>query len=195
MAMDKVEGPATILTLLGLELDASRQQIRLSPDKLRELLAGLQDWSTRSKATKRELLSLIDKLSFAAWAVPAGRLFLCRLISLGTTFHKLHHWVRLGCQDRADLAWWSEFLPTWNGSARFLDPNTTTVTNIDLYTDASGTLGCGGYFQGSWFHQLVAASPTAHCRKVHPVTRTVCYRGGCSQLGPPLEWTMDSFLL
>ena len=120
VAIDKVEGPATMLTFLGLELDVSRQQIRLPPDRLRELLAELQDWSTRSKATKCELLSLIGKLSFAAWAVPARRLFLRRLISLSTTVHKLHHRVRLGWQARADLAWWSEFLPTRDGSARFL---------------------------------------------------------------------------
>ena len=152
VAMDKVEGPATTLTFLGLELDSVHQRIRLPPEKLEEILTELHDWSSRSKATKRALLSLIGKLSFAARAVPAGRLFLRRLITLSTTVHKLHHRIRLGRQARADLAWWVDFLPTWNGSAHFIDPSSVPANGIDLYTDASGTLGCGAYFQGSWFH-------------------------------------------
>ena len=152
VAMDKVEGPATTLTFLGLELDSVHQQIRLPPEKLEEILTELHDWSSRSKATKRALLSLIGKLSFAARAVPAGRLFLRRLITLSTTVHKLHHRIRLGRQARADLAWWVDFLPTWNGSAHFIDPSSVPANGINLYTDASGTLGCGAYFQGSWFH-------------------------------------------
>ena len=152
VGMDKVDGPATSLTFLGLELDSVQQQIRLPPTKLDEILTELHDWSHRTKATKRSLLSLIGKLSFAARAVPAGHLFLQRLITLSTTVRQLHHRIRLGRQARADLAWWTEFLPTWNGTARFVDPSCTPAPDLSLYTDASGTLGCGAFFLGHWFH-------------------------------------------
>ena len=152
VAMDKVDGPAAVLTFLGLELDSTQQRIRLPPDKLAELLAELRAWSDRSSTTKRELLSLIGKLSFAAGAVPAGRLFLRRLISLSTTVRSLHHRIRLGVQARADIAWWSGFLPSWNGTAHFINPDRVAAHDLELYTDASGTLGCGAYFQGAWFH-------------------------------------------
>ena len=152
VAMDKVDGPATTLTFLGLELDSVQQQIRVPPEKLSEILMELHDWSSRTKATKRALLSIIGKLSFAARAVPAGRLFLRRLITLSTTVQKLHHHIRLGRQAQADFAWWVDFLPTWNGTARFIDPSSIPAYDLDLYTDASGTLGCGAYFCGSWFH-------------------------------------------
>lgn len=72
VAMDTVDGPATVLPFLGLELDSVSQQIRLPPDKLREILAELTKWQSHSKTTKRKLLSLIGKLAFAARAVPAG---------------------------------------------------------------------------------------------------------------------------
>ena len=49
VAMDKVDGPATVLPFLGLELDSVSQQIRLPPDKLREILAELAKWQSRSK--------------------------------------------------------------------------------------------------------------------------------------------------
>ena len=48
------------------------------------MLEELQSFSTRKKCTKRQLLSLIGKLSFACKVVPAGRIFLRRLINGGT---------------------------------------------------------------------------------------------------------------
>ena len=75
VAMDKVDGPATVLPFLGLELDSVLQQICLPPNKLGEILAELTKWQSHHKTTKRKVLSLIGKLAFAAQAVPAGRFF------------------------------------------------------------------------------------------------------------------------
>ena len=47
VVMEKVEGPTTILTFLGLQLDSSQQEIKLPADKLRELLEELDCWSSR----------------------------------------------------------------------------------------------------------------------------------------------------
>ena len=152
VATEKVEGPLTILTFLGLELDSVTQQIRLTQDRLAEILTELGKWQRRKKATKRELLSLIGKLAFAARAVPAGRLFLRRLIQLSTKVDRLHHHVRLNQDAKLDIAWWQSFLPSWNGKAFFLEQNTTAASDLSLYTDASGTHGCGAYFKGAWFH-------------------------------------------
>ena len=40
VVMDKVDRSATVLPFLGLELDSVSQQIRLPPEKLREILRG-----------------------------------------------------------------------------------------------------------------------------------------------------------
>ena len=66
VAMDKVHLPATVLSFLVLELDSVSQQIRLPPKKLRKILEELTKWQSRSKTTKRKLLSLIGKLAFTA---------------------------------------------------------------------------------------------------------------------------------
>ena len=98
VAMEKVEGPLTAMSFLGLILDSVKQEIRLPPDSLAELTHELDRWSTRRKATKRELLSLIGKLSFAARAVPVGHLFMRRLITLASTVAYLHHRIRLNAE-------------------------------------------------------------------------------------------------
>ena len=118
--MDKVEGPLITLVFLGLELDSTLQHIRLPQEKLEKLQQELQLWKECKKTTKRNLLSLIGKLAFAARAVPAGRLFTRRLIALSSKVTKLHHRIRLNKEARRDIIWWQEFLPGWNGTAKFI---------------------------------------------------------------------------
>ena len=82
--------------------------------------------------------------------VPAGRLFLRRLIDLSTTARKLYYHVTLNAEARADIKWWEDFLPSWNGVAMFLDPEWTAADSLQLFMDASGSLGFGAYFKGAW---------------------------------------------
>ena len=49
VAMDKVDGPATVLSFLGLELDSVLQQICLPPEKLREILEELTKWQKKKQ--------------------------------------------------------------------------------------------------------------------------------------------------
>lgn len=120
--MEKVDGPLTSLPFLGLILDSTQQEIRLPPEKLQELMHELNKWQHRKKAAKRELLSLIEKLSFAVKAVPVGRLFLHRLITQASSITRLHHHIRLNSDAQADITWWQTFMPSWNGTAKFIDP-------------------------------------------------------------------------
>ena len=76
VVMDKLEGPSTMITYLGIELDSQRRELRLPPAKLNDLLQELESWFGHRKTSKHRLLSLIGKLSFAAKVVPAGRIFL-----------------------------------------------------------------------------------------------------------------------
>ena len=151
VALDKLEGPATTITFLGITIDTTLQLLRFPPDKLQEMTLLIKSWLGKQQTTKRDLLSLIGKLSFAAKVVPSGRLFLRRLIELSTTVSKLHHHIHLNMEAREDIIWWNRFLPSWNGVSIFLDLNWKDAEAIDLFTDASGTLGYGAYFNGAWF--------------------------------------------
>ena len=62
LTTDKLEGPATSLSFLGIILDTSRMEIRLPTDKLSRTREMIKAWLPRKKATKRELLSLVGTL-------------------------------------------------------------------------------------------------------------------------------------
>ena len=144
LIMEQPGSPRCALPWVGAALHPTDQTSRI--------LAELDRWSAPRKTTKWKHLSLIGLLSFAAWALPAGHLFLRRLINLSTKAQRLHHHIRLNSEAMADITGWKTFVPDWNGRAFFIDPNATNAHDLDLYTDASGRLGCGAYFQGQWFH-------------------------------------------
>ena len=56
VAMEKVEGPLTAMSFLGLTLNSVKQEICLPLGKLAELMHELDRWSTIRKATKHKLL-------------------------------------------------------------------------------------------------------------------------------------------
>ena len=44
-------------------------------------------------------------------------------------------------------------MANWNGKAFFLDPTWTPAYHLQLYTDASSTIGFDAYWNGAWFSQ------------------------------------------
>ena len=62
----KLAGPAVELVFLGILLDTRRMEVRLPPEKLPELKVIIVKWLGRNKGKKKELLSLIGKLSLSA---------------------------------------------------------------------------------------------------------------------------------
>ena len=75
VAEDKLEGPATSLTFLGIELDTEQMVLRLPPEKLIELRTLLSQWHSRRYCRTRELKSLVGKLQHASKVIRPGRTF------------------------------------------------------------------------------------------------------------------------
>ena len=156
IAKHKSEGPTTCLVFLGIEIDTLAGQLRLPHDKLERLRTLLRDWGDRKHCERKQLESLIGLLNHACKVVRSGRSFLRRMIDL---LHSVHHPphsktpIRLNKGFRSDLAWWATFIQQWNGIS-FLNPP-AHLPRVHLYSDASGSWGCGAccgtaYFQLQW---------------------------------------------
>ena len=158
-ADEKTEGPACQITYLGIEIDSSKQIIRIPNDKYNDLIEMLPFWMARRKCTKKELLSFIGKLSFVCKVVRPGRIFLRRLIDTSTSVKKLHHHITLNSEARADIKWWLDFLPTWNKTSIIPDPFTILSSDIRLNTDASN-LGFGAIYNNAWIQSVWPAKYT-----------------------------------
>ena len=152
IAEEKQEGPSTVLTFLGITLDSTRLEARLPPDKLASIKSAVSAWLTKPEGSKRELLSLIGLLSFAAKVVPPGRSFLRRMLDLAHSQPLLDSTVTLTDPFFKDLHWWHSFLESWNGRSFLMSPRWLPNSVLRLFTDSSGSIGYGAYFQGHWFN-------------------------------------------
>ena len=75
-------------------------------------------------------------------------MFLRRLINLLTTVSKLEHRVTLNAEARADIEWWTEFLPLWNG-VEVIQHRPVASHALQFYTDASDK-GFGAVYDKRW---------------------------------------------
>lgn len=148
----KTAGPSPVLEYLGIILDTKAMEARLPEDKLARITSLVDNFLGRKKCTQGEMLSLIGHLGFATRVIPAGRSFMSRLFIAAYTVKELSHRVYINSDCRKDLHMWHYLLHHWNGVSLFLESETTSADALELYTDASGSLGFGGYFRGQWFY-------------------------------------------
>ena len=151
VAAHKVEGPATTVTFLGIVVDTARFELRLPVDKVDRIREMVRSWRDRRSGRYKEFESLLGHLSHAASVIRQGRVFLCSLFTALKATRSRGHFVHLDETMRADLLWWEYFLQQWNGMMFFQQ---VPVPSIHVYTDASGSFGCGGVALPSTWFQL-----------------------------------------
>ena len=61
---------------------------------------------------------------------------------------ELHYYTRFGREFCSDLNWWDVYLCNWNVMRHI---NAATEHNYTIQMNASGSWGCGAFFQGRWF--------------------------------------------
>ncbi len=157
----KEEGPAVVLTFLGMELDTQQGEVRLPRERLLGLRKKLEEWRGMKSCRKQELLSVMGHLSHACRAVRAGRSFMRRLLDLSATVRSLDRRVRLNVAARADLEWWHRFGLHWNGTAMMRSVVAAEEPQVELWTDASGSWGCSAIWGTRWFQLSWERLPAA----------------------------------
>ncbi|XP_072254328.1 uncharacterized protein, partial [Pyxicephalus adspersus] len=149
LAGEKTEGPTTVLTFLGIELDTVVMECRLPLAKLDGLRGDVSRALERRKMRLQEVQSLLGKLNFACRVIRMGRIFCRRLAAATAGVRAPSHFVRLSKEVKADLRVWEQFLVAFNGRALWLEGPVTAV-DLELFTDAAGSTGFGAYFGGKW---------------------------------------------
>lgn len=149
VATDKVEGPAMCITFLGIELDSEQMIMRLPEDKLQALKVMIAEWLGKKSSTVRDLQSLVGKLQHASKVIRPGRTFLRRMFELLKGCGKKQQFVRLNASFCSDFMWWHMFLEAWNGIGMLHNPAESTP-DVHLYSDVSGSFGCGAWFGRQW---------------------------------------------
>ena len=99
----KLEGPATCLSFLGIEVDSETLQLRLPSEKFHRLKEQLAEAVSKKCLPKRKLQSLTGLLQHATKVIHPGRPFLYRLYALQNVGSHPDHDIRLNSAARADI--------------------------------------------------------------------------------------------
>lgn len=151
LALEKVDGPTTCLTFLGITLDTHKMEIRLPEDKLARTKIQISSWLQKKSATKRQILSLVGLLQHATKVVRHGRTFVARMYKVAAKVKELSYYTRLNAEFKSDLFWWYYFLEHWNGLSLLRSTSGGQPADLCIQTDASGTWGCGAAGEKQWF--------------------------------------------
>lgn len=142
LAEEKTVEPTEVLIFLGIEFDTINMIMRLPEDKLIELKARISYCLGRSKITLRDLQSLIGILNFACQVIVPGRAFCRRLIDATCNLRRPHHRTRITKAMKEDLNIWLLFLSNYNGTTVILDKFWSSNSDLELFTDSAGGVGC-----------------------------------------------------
>ena len=155
VSMEKTFFGSTRITFLGLMIDTLLQIICVPADKIQKGVKLINHILSKKRTARVDRIQeLSGFLNFLCKCVVPGRAFNRRLYSLTANPDlKKHHHVPLTSEVKADLRMWKEFLrhPTAYNRPFFDVDHDVTSKELDFYTDASSTLGCGGYYNQSWF--------------------------------------------
>lgn len=149
LSAEKTEGPCTVLSFLGIEIDSVQMVFRLPADKLSKLVDMIDGFCSVRKVTLRQLQSLLGLMVFACRVLPMGRTFSRRLSLATRGASRPDHRIRLTKHLKGDLLVWREFLHSYNGRTCCQEPEVSS-DDIALFTDASGSVGFGAILDTEW---------------------------------------------
>lgn len=169
---DKTEGPTQTIIFLGIKICSLTQTLSCTEERINELLSLLHSFlNSPSKSDpnttnhsyfirRRNLESLIGKLSFAAQVLPGARPFLRRMLDCLHSSPNHKSKIRLSAAFYQDVQYWIQHLSSWNGKAKWRDSEPVIIA-----TDASLD-GFGFYLESLPPHISVTSLPP-HLRPGH----------------------------
>jgi len=131
---EKTEGPVQRISFLGIQIDSVEQSTSCTPERVHELLQLLASLSSKSLVRRKDLESLVGKLSFAAQVLPGARPFMRHMLDAVHSCSKRSTPIRIEKCFREDISFWSRNINNWNGRQRW---RAAQAAPIVLATDAS----------------------------------------------------------
>ena len=115
--------------------------------KIRQISTALASFKVKYRVSKKQIQSLVGKLSWVARVIQAGRIYLRSLIEGMKRLKLAQHKLILTRNMKGDLEWWCTAIPLLNGTLKIKDNRPVTSMVMDACT-----MGCGASFAGDWFY-------------------------------------------
>ena len=154
ISLEKTFGPSQAMPFVGIQLDSVSMEASLPEDKVLKFTSLIDEIMSVKSTTLKQVQSLTGMLNFACGIIAPARAFTRRLYDITIGIVKPFHHVKITKQIKLDLQVWKNFMSNHNRKTFLLDYIWVSNEHLQLFTDASTTIGFGGYFQDKWFHGI-----------------------------------------
>ena len=151
IAPDKTVSPTLDIIFLGIQLNTQTMRASIPHDKVIKFNGIIDQFLMSKSVTLKRLQSLTGMLNFTCSIITPGRAFSRRLYNLSKGVTRPYHHIHITREVKEDLFVWKKFLLSYNRQTFFLDYLWSNNNVLQLYTDASTSVGFGGIFQNRWF--------------------------------------------
>ena len=129
---DKCVSPTKIITWIGVTYDSGQMTMYIPEKVITETKRLVATWLGKACATRHELQVLLGKLFHAGKCCEAARLFVGRMLDTLRDSPPTGSTV-LSESFQADLRWWRDILPHYNGRLLIQRTRPTFHVHIDLH--------------------------------------------------------------
>ena len=163
VAMEKTFWGSSVMTFLGLLLDADRQIVCLPHERIVKATELIDYFLNprNKKVTVLQIQQWCGYLIFLCKCIVPSRAFTMKLYNVisgenfGKTPSKQHHHVKIKEENRLDLLVWKKFLANPGVLCiPFTQLGELPADVLNMYSDASGKIGFGDLCQNSWMAGL-----------------------------------------
>ena len=151
IAYNKIMGPSQSLTFLGITIDTVACTLSLPNDRVTQFHSLLQQFATQKRASQKQLQKLAGKMQWASHVVRGGRIYLQRVLDTLRPLKSSSHKAKLSSEFKADIAWWLNCLPSFNGVPfNFTHSHSHVITTDSSQTGAGAVLDDVDWFYVDW---------------------------------------------
>ena len=153
VSMTKTFWSTEILVFLGLLINTRDQVVSIPVDKVERAQVLVSEILFSKKTTVHKMQKLCGFLNFLCRCIVPGRAFTRRMYTFFSSDMKPHYHINVKSELKNDLRVWLHFLNNPSIFCRpFIDFSVILqATDLDWFTDASGTIGMGGYHLDQYF--------------------------------------------
>ena len=118
---------------MGININAATGVLSIPDEKLDKIKRLCVSWASKHRATRNQIQKLLGHLLYLHKCISPARLFTNHILAVLRRCPKVGY-IPLNEAFKKDIAWFNQFLVTFNSSVKIHDDN---VANNVIYVDAS----------------------------------------------------------
>ena len=138
--------PSTSAVCSGIRIDTVDITISIPYEKMQQITAMIQEWSSKKCCTRHQLQLLLGNLLYVHKCVKPSQIFVNRMLDLLCANYDITH-ITLTPEFQRDIRWFTQFLSKYNGISYFDHKPPNNVTELDACL-----VGLRGRYQNLVYH-------------------------------------------